>query len=212
MDTKSPATRRGRRSQADAALAVVETRAILVRIGMEMLTEQGFSATGLDAILKRATVPKGSFYHYFKNKEDFGLQVMQAYDEYFRRKLDRWLLDDGVDPLRRIFNFVDDAKLGMARHGFSRGCLIGNFGQEVGTLPPAYRGYMNEILQAWEAKVAACFALARDAGQIRKDADCAALARFFWIGWEGAVLRARMMREPGPLDIFIQGFVNGVTP
>ena len=44
-----------------AAPAYSATRDVLIRCGMELLTEQGFSATGLDAVLKRATVPKGSF-------------------------------------------------------------------------------------------------------------------------------------------------------
>lgn len=208
--TTTPPTRAGRRTRAEASLALIETKELLIRVGMELLTERGFTSTGLDAILKRATVPKGSFYHYFKNKEDFGLQVMQAYDEYFRKKLDRWLLDERTAPLQRLRNFVEDAKQGMARHSFSRGCLIGNFGQEVGTLPAPYREAMNHILQAWEFRVANCLAAAQQRGAIAADADCQSLSTFFWIGWEGAVLRAKMMRKAEPMDVFLNGFVAGL--
>ena len=34
-----------------------DTKALLIRMGLETLTEFGFSATGLDTILKRAAVP-----------------------------------------------------------------------------------------------------------------------------------------------------------
>lgn len=209
MNTTPPA-RTGRRTRAQASLALVETRDLLIRVGMQLLTERGFTSTGLDAILKRATVPKGSFYHYFKNKEDFGLQVMQAYDDYFGRKLDRWLLDESTPPLQRLRNFVDDAKQGMARHDYARGCLIGNFGQEVGALPEPYRQAMNGILQEWEARVAACLIAAQEQGALGAQADCESLARFFWIGWEGAVLRAKMMRSAAPMDIFLDGFLAGL--
>ena len=47
----------------------LETRELLVRAGLEALTEKGFSATGIDEVLKRVGVPKGSFYHYFESKE-----------------------------------------------------------------------------------------------------------------------------------------------
>ncbi|TFZ33462.1 TetR/AcrR family transcriptional regulator, partial [Pseudomonas syringae] len=41
----------------------LETREALLRRGLEVLTEQSFSATGLDYFLKEVGIPKGSFYH-----------------------------------------------------------------------------------------------------------------------------------------------------
>ena len=101
-----------------------DTREALLRCGMEVLTTQGMSATGIDAVLKRVGVPKGSFYHYFDSKDAFGFEVLQRYADYFARKLDRWLLEEGPSPLERLTRFVDDAKAGMVRHDFERGCLV----------------------------------------------------------------------------------------
>ena len=70
-----------------------DTRDALVRCGTEILTEQGFLSTGIDTVLSRVGVPKGSFYHYFQSKEDFGHAVLENYAGYFARKLDRCLLD-----------------------------------------------------------------------------------------------------------------------
>src|SRR6059058_5688913 len=78
------------------------TRDVLIRCGMEVMTQQGFAATGLDALLRRATVPKGSFYHYFESKADYGREVMKAYDSFFRHKLDRALNDQRLAPLARM--------------------------------------------------------------------------------------------------------------
>lgn len=117
----------------------------LLRSGVAVLTEKGFSAVGIEEILSAASVPKGSFYGHFASKEAFGHALIDAYDAYFARKLDRWFLDHSRPPLARLLAFVEDAKAGMARHGFRRGCLIGNLGQEMGTLPelvprPSARG------------------------------------------------------------------------
>ena len=144
MTTSKPQARRGRPPK--VARSFDDTREALLHCGMEVLTEQGFAATGIDAVLKRVRVPKGSFYHYFDSKEAFVQQVLQRYAAYFARKLDRWLLDESVLPLRRLSNFVEDAKAGMARHQFRRGCLVGNLGQEITALPASFRQTLENVL------------------------------------------------------------------
>ncbi len=104
--------RRGRPPRQREDLA--DTRELLLRAGLEVLTEKGFSATGIDEILGRAGVPKGSFYHYFASKEAFGLALIERYGEFFARKLDRHLGNRGLPPLERLQAFVDDARAGMA--------------------------------------------------------------------------------------------------
>jgi TetR/AcrR family transcriptional repressor of nem operon len=204
-DTSRASTGHERRDLGYAA-----TRDVLIRSGLETLTEQGFAATGLDALLRRATVPKGSFYHYFESKAHFGREVMQAYDAFFCRKLDRALTNEKLAPSDRIRAFVEDAKTGMAKYGYTRGCLIGNFSQEVEALPNDYRAALNEIMKGWQEKVACCLKLAQRDGEITGSADCDGLAEFFWIGWEGAVMRARLVKDGAPLDTFIAGFLAGL--
>ena len=199
------ARRRGRPPRADRGFD--DTRRELVRTGIELLTERSFSATGIDAVVKQLGVPKGSFYHYFDSKEAYGLAVLQAYDEYFCRKLDRHLLDEERVPLERISGFVSDARHGLERFDFRRGCLVGNLGQEISTLPPAYRARLIEVLNGWEQRVSACLDLAQARGDISPGARCAEMATCFWIGWEGAVQRARLERSVAPLTIFAEAFL-----
>lgn len=187
-----------------------DTRDMLVRCGVEVLTEQGFMATGIDGILKRIGVPKGSFYHYFASKEAFGLEVLASYARYFSRRLDRWLLDEALSPLERLAGFVQHSKLSMARHDFRRGCLVGNLGQEVSVLPPGFRDALESIFMDWQRRLSICFEEAQRAGELPEYADCADLAAYFWIGWEGAVLRARLVQNANPLNIFIAGFLRGL--
>jgi len=192
-------------------LPYVSTRDVLIRCGMELLTERGFAATGLDAILQRAGVPKGSFYHHFRNKDAFGVAVLATYDDYFQRKLDRWLLDESAAPLMRIRNFVMDAARGMARHRFTRGCLVGSFGQELGVLPPNYRELLNNIFSGWSEKVAQCLLLAQQSGEIAQAIDCHAYAHYFWLGWEGAVMRARMTQSTEALNLFVDVYMKSLA-
>lgn len=187
-----------------------ETREALVRLGTEILTEKGFLSTGIDELLKRAGVPKGSFYHYFTSKDAFGHAVIDNYASYFARRLDRWLLDDHYAPLQRLKNFVTDAKKGMARFDFRRGCLIGNMGQELGAGHEDFRLRLDEVLSDWQTRVATCLEAAITAGELSPRADCQQLAAFFWIGWEGAVLRAKLVRSDAPLELFAKHFFAGL--
>ncbi|OCX17304.1 TetR/AcrR family transcriptional regulator [Pseudomonas graminis] len=187
-----------------------DTREALIRCGVEVLTEQGFMATGIDGILKRVGVPKGSFYHYFASKEVFGLAVLDSYAGYFARRLDRWLLDESLSPLERLAGFVQESKVNIARHDFRRGCLVGNMGQEVSVLPAGFREALEKVFLDWQARLTVCFKAAIAAGELPARTDCSELAAYFWIGWEGAVLRARLVQNEQPLNTFIIGFLRGL--
>lgn len=205
MRLAAPPRRRGRPPKAPGGHGA--TRQALVHAGVALLTEKGFAATGIDEILREVGVPKGSFYHYFASKEAFGAELIEAYAAYFIRKLDRFLLREDLAPLARLRAFIEDAGAGMARHGFARGCLVGNLGQEIGALPESYRQRLANVLLSWQARTAACLRAAQRQGEIGPALDCDRLAAFFWIGWEGAVLRAKLGRGPAPLHLFAEGFL-----
>ena len=144
--------RRGRPPKDQAGLS--ETRECILRSGMEILTEKGYLATGIDEVLRQVDVPKGSFYHYFDSKEGFGLALIKSYSNFFMHKLDKHLNDKRLAPIERLNSFLVDATKGMARYNFRRGCLVGNLGQEMSALPESFR---NAIRGVFEAFAAICF-------------------------------------------------------
>jgi len=187
-----------------------DTKAELIRSGLEQLTENGFAASGIDPILKKIGVPKGSFYHYFSSKEAFGLAVIESYANYFAKKLDHCLLDETYPPLIRIANYVENAKVGMSRYHFKRGCLVGNLGQEVDLLPESFRPLLIEIFFSWQQRVATCLKIAQLQGDLSKTVNCDELAEYFWIGWEGAVSRTRLVKSTKPLELYLEHFMSGL--
>ena len=98
----------------------------------------------------------------------------------------------------------------MARHEYRRGCLVGNLGQEAGMLPEGFREALEKIFLDWQKRLSQCFAAAQANGELAKNADCDELAAFFWIGWEGAVLRAKLVGNDEPLNTFIRGYLRGL--
>lgn len=200
------------RSRSERAVGRGDTKRELVWCGTELLTERGFQVTGIDEVLKRVGVPKGSFYHFFANKHEFGEAVIQNYVEYYARKMARIFDDESTSPLSRLRVFVEDAKRGMLKYGYRRGCLIGNLGQELAGLDDSFREQLEAVLIAWERRVEGCLQQAIEAGELAPDSDAAAISRFFWIGWEGAVLRAKLTRNAEPLDQFADMFFAMLAP
>jgi len=117
------------------------------------------------------------------------------------------LSDASLSPLARIQAFVDGAKAGMQKFDYRRGCLIGNLGQEMAALPESFRSLLCAVFRDWESRVERVLEEARKLGEVPQSLSCDQMAQFFWTGWEGAVLRAKLEQSPEPLDRFAQGFM-----
>ncbi|MEH6402299.1 MAG: TetR/AcrR family transcriptional regulator [Sneathiella sp.] len=208
MENSTPTKRRGRPLKTDGSKFATKEK--LLRYGTVVLTEKGLASTGLDEILKTVGVPKGSFYHYFASKDEFGLAVIQNYGAYFANKLDHSLLNKERAPLDCLADFIEDAKDGMAKHAFKRGCLIGNLGQELGALSEKFREPLENVFLDWQNRIAQCLEKAKASGHISSQINVEEKAAFFWIGWEGAILRAKLVKSSAPLDLFAKHFFNSL--
>ncbi|UTV99551.1 TetR/AcrR family transcriptional regulator [Marinomonas rhizomae] len=200
--------RRGRPKK--TSVDALDTRDALLRAGMQILTESGFIRSGIDPILKSIGVPKGSFYHYFPSKEAFGLAVLARYRRYFEAKLDGFLLDESFSPLERLQRFAQDAQDGIVRHEFKRGCLVGNLEQESSLLSETFREQLQATYQSWQIRVATCLLESQKQGETDLTVNINDISQAFWIGWEGAVHRARLVKSTQPLSLFMAFFIQAI--
>lgn len=184
-------------------MAKRDTRAELITAGMELLASQGYNATGIEAVLKRAGVPKGSFYHHFGSKEEFGLAVIEAFAGRFLSRLDAFLTDPATTPLDRLRTFLERGLERLTEHQCTVGCLIGDLGQELAAQNERLRGRLDEILLSWRERFAVCIREAQQAGELPPSYDAHVIAGFILSGWEGAVLSAKVMKSPQPAQDFI---------
>lgn len=181
-----------------------DTRTEIIRIGTELIARQGYNATGIEMVLKEAGVPKGSFYHYFKSKEEFGLAVMDVFANYYSQRMTALLQDATIPPLGRIRTLLEGSLERFNRNQCTKGCLIGNLGQEMADQNERFRARLDEIFAGWKQLFAACLHEAQQTGALRADCECDVMASFILSGWEGAILRAKVMKSPQPLHDFIQ--------
>lgn len=187
------------------------TRNALLEAGRQVFLERGYGNAGLEHIVQRAGVPKGSFYYYFKSKEQFGLAVIDEFAERCEARIDEALSDDSRSPLERIRHYFEEHLHRFATEQCRDGCLIGRLGQEMANQNDTYRARIDEIFSAWTRRLADCVRKAQNAGELSADWEPEMLAEVWLSGWQGALLRARMTRSTRPLRGFLDFMVASGT-
>lgn len=177
---------------------VQDTRHQLLEKGMSMLLRHGYNDLGISALLEATDIPKGSFYHHFRSKEDFGLQVIDLYLAEVHAALDRLLGDRSRVPLQRVRDFFEATQEKYRSEGYL-GCLLGGLGQELSGVSEAFRRKVEQCFGEIAGRIATCLDEAVRAGDLPKGTDAARMAELLVNCWEGAALRTRLRRDPEPL-------------
>ena len=179
-----------------------DTRQRLIEAGAGIIHRQGYNGTGIQQILEACGVPKGSFYHFFKSKDDFALALLDHYGELFSQRAVLLFGDASLSPLERVRRFFDNilARQHDPKDPFSTcGCPVGNLVQELSPMVPVFRQRLDELLGKLEQGIAVTLRQGQDQGEISTRHDPDALAQFVVATWQGAILRMKAAGDPQPL-------------
>ena len=94
----------------------MDTREKLVRAAEKLMLRDGYSATRVDDVLRKAGLSKGSFYHFFDSKEALGLAALEHYyaDRVSRLALlDTRFQTDGEEVNARRRGLIELAEKGQ---------------------------------------------------------------------------------------------------
>jgi len=184
-------------------MATKDTRSEIIRAGMGIIARHGYNSTGIEAILKQAGVPKGSFYHYFSSKQEFGLQVLDHFASGIERIFSTMLSDASLSPLARLRKCVESLVVRFEDNNCGVGCLVANLGQELADQNEEFRQRLAWIFRSWMRLFEQCLREARSAGEIPAQSSPELLAEVFISGFEGALLVSKVMKSSAPLRNFI---------
>lgn len=174
------------------------TKQHLLERGVAMVLRHGYHDLGIAALLKEAEVPKGSFYHHFASKEEFGLQVIDLYMQEVHAGLDQCLGDESRPPLKRVRRFFELSEEKYRTEGYL-GCLLGGLGQELSGVSEVFRRKVEQCFAEIAHRIAACLEEAVRRGELPAETDPQRMAQLLINCWEGAALRTRVQRDPAPL-------------
>lgn len=183
-----------------------DTRERLLAAGASLFSQKGFNGTGLNEVLQAAGVPKGSFYHYFGSKEEFGVALIERARDAHLAELRPLLSDRKMSPLTRLRTMFEQARTECAETGPTVECLICKLALECAVLSEPVHAAVKCAYQQWCAMLAQVIREGQAAGEIDRKHDADRLANVLVMLWEGAAIRMQIDRNITPLDDF-QSFV-----
>ncbi len=184
-------------------MAAKSTRDRLIEVGLELMHQHGYKATGLSDILKAADVPKGSFYHHFGSKEEFAAAALERYIAIEAKHSAAVLTDSKIPPLQRLRHYFLDLKRIYGQTGPIPGCMMGRFSLEVTDENPELRKRISTAFKHWQHTISMVIQQAVARKELPTDTNPETLAGFLLNSWEGALLRSQAEKSDVPLEIFL---------
>ena len=89
------------------APAQPDARTRLLDAAMQVIREQGYSATTVDDICGAAGLTKGAFFHHFKSKEDLGVAAATHFAQMAEQLFGGAPYHELADPLDRLLGYID---------------------------------------------------------------------------------------------------------
>lgn len=159
---------------------------------------------GLNAILKAAGVPKGSFYHYFGSKEAFGEALLEDYFTGYLAQLEERLSEPGASNAERLMSYWTHWR-NTQHHGDPSGkCLAVKLAAEVSDLSERMRQVLQRGTEGIITRLTLSIEAAVDDRSLpaltATQGNASELATTLYQLWLGASLRAKITRDQVPLD------------
>jgi TetR/AcrR family transcriptional regulator, transcriptional repressor for nem operon len=178
------------------------TRDRLVEAALYLFWLQGYAATGIAQILERANAKAGSFYYFFKTKEELLLAVLDFYIRSLDPVVIQPVFNEIEDPVERIFGILDFYRKNLLSTGCTYGCPIGRLALEISEEQFRVHKRLADNFDGWTMAIQRCLEDARD--RFPGDTNLKTLSQFVLTVMEGGVMQSRAHREIGPFDASVE--------
>ena len=169
----------------------------LMDAAMDLIWENSYGATSVDAICERAGAKKGSFYYFFKSKSELAAAALEDCWNKKKAEMDS-IFSPTVPPLERFdryFNFVHDRLAEVQKKcGSILGCPFISVGSEVSTQDQIVRETIDRIM---DRKLNYFVSAVRDAAAegVIDAPDPVAKARALFSCYQGMMAQARIQND-----------------
>ncbi|MEB7375037.1 TetR/AcrR family transcriptional regulator [Enterobacter hormaechei] len=168
-----------------------DMRQHIIDVAKAIITHKGYSAVGISEIVKAAGIPKGSFYYYFKSKEDFAEAMLEHYFSHYLQEVDKEL--SGNLPARdRLLSYFNFWKVTQGADLPESKCLVVKLGAEVCDHYDNMRDILSKGTLSIVQRIEICIREGRQDGSLPASTDAKALAGELYQLWLGASLMAKI--------------------
>src|SRR5438309_2883378 len=169
----------------------------LTDAALDLMWENSYGTTSVDAICERAGAKKGSFYYFFKSKSELTAAALEAEWNKNKANMDA-LFSPTVPPLERFDHYFDYVPDRLAERqkacGSILGCPILSIGSELSTHDQGARATVDRI---WDRKIKYFESAIRDADAqgLIVAPDPETQARALFACYHGTLAQARIQND-----------------
>lgn len=134
-----------------------DTKQKLINTAKDLIGASSYTAVGVAEICKQAGVNKGSFYHFFKSKEELAIEALEDSFKEHESELNEIFAENKtamqqLDSLTEIF--YKNQKEEFIKNGKVCGCPAVNLGSEMASQNKYFCKSVRQIIQRYEDKAA----------------------------------------------------------
>ena len=180
-----------------------KTRQRIVDAALEVVSQRGAQEATLDDVLTRSGTSKSQLYHYFEDRTDLLRAVADATNTMVLGSQ----ADDfaGLGTAAGMRRWADGLVALNERRGGAGGCPIASLVAQIGERDDSTRQVLAEGFDRWEAAIRSGLEAQQTAGELRPDADPAALATAVLASVQGGLVLAQARRQPAALRAALDG-------
>jgi TetR/AcrR family transcriptional regulator, transcriptional repressor for nem operon len=184
------------------------TREKIIDDCLSLLWRNGVNGTSMADIAEKAAILKGSFYNYFKNKEEFIGAVLDSYAQKWETNVVAIFREKKQTARAQFKNYFARMKEMASSMQYTQGSLVGNFAQELSGASEKFAKQTETIFRRMQSYLADALKTAQDSGALAKSEDPELLAEIILNSTEGAILRAKAQRSTRPIEILEKFFMQ----
>ena len=187
---------------------VSDAKSRLLEAAMDLVWTRSYGAVTVDDICEKAGVKKGSFYYFFKSKDELVAAAMDAKWEEVRPAYDR-IFSASRPALARLKDAFDYAyekqKELRDKHGCALGCPFSSVGTELIAADKPLRDAVQRMIRGKQKYFESAIRDLQAEGQLQGQ-DPAVLAKQAYSYFEGVLAQARISDD---LEM-LRGVYDGV--
>jgi TetR/AcrR family transcriptional regulator, transcriptional repressor for nem operon len=178
---------------------VRHSRATILDSAARLINEQGFAHTSVEELIRATGLSgKSHFYHYFKSKEELGYEVLERQFSRFAERGLALLREPMIEPLDRLWLFIDTIVALQHERGARNGSPFGNLAGELADSHEGFRARLDKVFDQWAGQLDTLLGELRS--QLKDDVNAARLSRFIVAALEGGMLMTRVKRDASVMD------------
>jgi TetR/AcrR family transcriptional repressor of nem operon len=167
-----------------------------VAAATSLMAIKGYHGTSLDDVLRESGIGKGSFYHFFRSKEELGHAILDTIvTGFIERTVEPCFSDAQGEPLGQIRCFLDRVVAAQRAHNCVGGCPLGNLASELSDVHEGFRARLAQVFSAWRDRLTLALREAQRRETLTSACRPEAVAHFLVASLEGAILMTKVTKD-----------------